>query len=95
MYYSLLGPDDNRAISVKYLSQLEQMDWKPQLKLSIIILAEQWRHLTGQIKEVEKEIRKQSREGEQVTRIYESVPGVGLITARELANELGELKIRF
>jgi len=68
---------------------------RAELKLSFKILVEQWRHVTSQIKEVEKKIREQSRTDEKVTEIYESVPGVGLITARVLANELGDLRLRF
>lgn len=94
-YYGITGPEDCRKISEKFIDYLEQLDLRAELKLSFKILVEQWRHVTSQIKEVEKKIREQSRTDEKVTEIYESVPGVGLITARVLANELGDLRLRF
>ena len=94
-YYGMTGPEDCRKISEKFLRHLEQLDLKTELKLSFKILIDQWRHVSEQIKEIEKKIREQSREDEKITEIYESVPGVGLITARVLANELGDLKTRF
>lgn len=95
LYYGLMGPEDGRKITEKYLDELEKSDLKPELKLSFKILIDQWRYLSSQIKEVEKEIRDQNRNDEKVAEIYQSVPGVGLITSRVLANELGDLKLRF
>jgi len=94
-YFGLMGPEDCRKISEKYLNELEKIDFKAELKLSFKILIDQWRHLSKQIKEIEREIRTQAREDKATEEIYESVPGVGLITARILANELGDLKVRF
>ncbi len=95
LYYNLMGPKDGRKISERYLKSLEDLDLAASLKLSFKVLIEQWRHLSQQISEVEKEIRRQSQEDVEVDKIYRSVPGVGLITARVLANELGDLKTRF
>lgn len=95
LYYGLMPAEDNRKISEKYLHGLERLDLKSELKLALKILIDQWRHLSQQIKVVEKEIRKQEQEDAAVTEIYRSVPGVGVITARVLANELGDLKVRF
>jgi transposase len=94
-YYGLMKAEDNRKVSEKYLAELEHLELPQELRISMNILIEQWRHCSNQIKEVEKEIRKQEQEDTEVTRIYKSVPGVGTITARILANELGNLKLRF
>lgn len=95
LYYGLMGCEDKRKITEKYLKELERLELASELRLSLNILIEQWRQLSKQIGEVEKEIRRQESEDEQVSKIYKSVPGVGTITARVLANELGDLKARF
>lgn len=94
-YFGLMGPEDCRKVSEKYITELENLDLKYELKFSFKILIDQWRQLSKQIKEIEKEIRTQERDDKATAEIYQSVPGVGLITARVLANELGDLKARF
>lgn len=95
LYYGLMDGEDNRKITEKYLKELERLELATELRLSLKILIEQWRHLSSQIKEVEKQVRHQEKKDEVVSKIYKSVPGVGTITARILANELGDLKTRF
>lgn len=95
MYYGLMSANDNRKFSDKYVKELEQLDVETEIKFSLRVLIDQWRYCSKQIKDVEKEISKQEQKEREVSRIYRSVPGVGMITARVLANELGDLRTRF
>ena len=51
-----------------------------------------WLHIDEQIQEVEKQLRKQAHAEKETHEIIESLPGIGLITARILANELGDMQ---
>lgn len=52
---------------------------------------EEWEHLTEKIKEIEKRLKIQGESEKNIHQIYQSVPGIGLIHARQLANELGNM----
>jgi len=54
--------------------------------------AELWMHLTKQMKEIESRLTMQAEEDKILHMLYESVPGIGPIHARQLANELGDMK---
>lgn len=54
--------------------------------------AEEWEALTLKMKDIEKRLKNQADSEKELHRIYASVPGIGLIHARELANELGTMK---
>ncbi len=94
-YYGLMSGNNNRKLSEKYFKELEALDVESEIKLSLSVLIELWRKLTQEIKALEVKLEKQEVIEPEVTRIYRSVPGVGLITARILATELGNLKERF
>lgn len=95
MYYGIMAADDNRKASEKYMCEIENLDLDRELKFSLKILIDQWRYCSEKIKEVEKEISKQDQKNKECSRIYRSFPGVGTITSRILANELGNLEERF
>ena len=52
---------------------------------------EQWKILTDQLTRIQKKLQQQALGEENLQKIYESVPGIGLINGRELANELGDM----
>lgn len=53
--------------------------------------AEEWESLTEKMKEIQGQLKNQVECENELHLIYESVPGIGLIYARELANELGDM----
>lgn len=61
-----------------------------ELKLVIECLCSEWKHLVEQIKLLDKHIAEQS-ESDPLFIVYRSVPGVGPLTARVLADELGDM----
>ena len=94
-YFGYILPEDNRGLSEKYLRELEEREFPEELKFCLGILIKQWRQLKEQLKEIEIEMMGQSFEDGEMEEIYRSVPGVGAVVARVLANELGDLSKRF
>jgi len=90
-YFGLMARDDTRQITNKYLKQIESMKLSEDVAFGFKILIEQWRFLTLQIYELRRALQKQAVKDIKLEKIYQSVPGIGLITSRTLANELGDL----
>lgn len=91
-YTSLV--DDSTA-SVKWVNQLKGINYFPkEVKYVIDYLCRQWLQLSTDLKEINKEIAKQSKTNGHLSgleEIYRSFPGIGNISAKELSRELGTL----
>jgi|CXWK01.1.fsa_nt_gi transposase len=90
-YFGLMKLDDKRLISSRYLKQIEAMTLSAEVMFGFKILMEQWRFLTLQLYELRKALQKQAEKDKTLHEIYQSVPGIGLVTGRTLSNELGDL----
>lgn len=90
-YFGLMKPDDKRLISNRYLRQIEALSLPEDVMIGFKILIEQWRFFTLQLFELRKALQKQAVKDQELHEIYQSVPGIGLVTGRTLANELGDL----
>ena len=94
-YFGKMAFDDTRAITEMYLSKLEGMNLAAELSYGLGLLIAQWRFLTLQIKEIGKKFTEQAKKNPAVEKVYQSVPGIGPVSARVLSNELGDLSKRF
>jgi transposase len=74
------------------LNEVSKANFTDDFCFTINHYANQWRYLTNGVKEVEKRFTMQAREDNGLQQIYESVPGIGSIHARQLVNELGDMK---
>ena len=63
----------------------------PRLKQSLGFLFSQWRFATQKLIEIRALFKEQAAKASKIERIYRSIPGVGEITARVLATELGDM----
>ncbi len=90
-YHGLMAKDDTRAISNRYLKGIEKLELPDEVHYSFKIFIEQWRFLTSQLLGLRKALQKQADSDEKLESVYRSVPGIGLVTSRTLANELGDL----
>lgn len=90
-YFGLMALGDNRQLTNRYLKQIEAMKLSVDVSLGFKILIEQWRFFTRQRLELRSALQKQADKDNKLETIYRSVPGIGLITSRTLANELGDL----
>ncbi|MBF8263607.1 MAG: hypothetical protein HW387_1272 [Parachlamydiales bacterium] len=86
--HGLIQADDKRKVSEKWIKALETMPVCPGLKYAIGNYIAQWRQMDAKIKEIEKELAVQAQKDGSIEAIYRSVPGVGPISARVLANEV-------
>jgi len=94
-FFGLINANDEREISEKFLSEVEVQELPMELKYSLNILISQWRFLTKQLDDIKIEMKAQSFEDSYNEGIYQSVPGIGDVSARVLSNELGDLSKRF
>ncbi len=90
-YFGLMTLGDCRLLTNRYLKGIETMDLPSDVKISFNMLIEQWRFLTTQIHQLRKALQNQAERDEKLDKIYQSVPGIGIVTSRTLANELGDL----
>lgn len=94
-YFGKIGANDKRTITEKYLKDLETESLPETLKLCLGALIELWRFLAKKISDLQIDLCAQSFEDAENEVVYRSVPGVGIVSARILSNELGNLAKRF
>ena len=92
MYFGLLEAENDRLISASYLKEIEEMKLQNEIAFVFRTFASLWRDLTKAIAEFDKELEKQAEVDAEAEETYRSVPGVGKVSSRLLANELGNLK---
>jgi len=63
----------------------------PELRVSLTLVADQWRFVTRQLLEVRRLLREQAKAQVARETVYRSVPGVGEVVARTVATALGEM----
>ena len=94
MYYGVMDRLDDSLISRRYLKKIEEkMADVVELKSVVKSYIEQWEYFTRELALFRKLLQQQADlpEEKNVLDIYESTPGIGLVSARILANELGDL----
>ena len=94
-YFGIMDANDDRVTSEKFLCELEAQELSMELKYSLNLLISHWRFLSQQLDDIKTEMKAQSFEDSYNEGIYQSVPGVGDVSARILSNELGDLSKRF
>lgn len=91
LQFGLIPSSYRTALSMKFARQVlaESVD-NPLLELSIESLLSIWRGLNGQQKELEKIMRRQAAK-DPVYAVWQSLPGIGIVSGLTLANELGDM----
>lgn len=92
MYFGLLDANDDRLISEKFLKEIESFKLHKDITFVLKSFADIWRDFTNRIKTFDLELEKQAEVDHKVESTYRSVPGIGQVSSRLLANELGNLK---
>ena len=54
--YGLIGPDDERRVSLKWIKELETLELLPGLKFALSQHCRLWQHISIKIKEIDHEI---------------------------------------
>ena len=89
--FGYINPSDDRAMSKKFLSSLSTFNLSYELKIILDCLSNTWIYLSEQIKIIDNELKNQAKSNPVIESIYQSVPGIGPISSRILANELGDM----
>ena len=89
--FGLIAPASRRLISNRYLREIEAWTLPPELRVSLTVLAEQWRFATRQLVAMRRLLREQAKAQEVIEKVYRSVPGIGEVVARTFATELGDM----
>lgn len=80
------------AINTKQIRRLLNLTHSEDQKFVLETLSNQWLSIDQEIGKVEERLHQQAQNDLSLEIIYCSLPGVGPITARVLANELGDMK---
>ncbi len=88
--FGLIAPDERREMSHQFVQEL--LDQSPSEAFRVTVEAHWhiWKALDLQIKKLVAQLKQQAQTDTNEA-IYRSVPGVGLISARVLSNELGDM----
>src|SRR6195256_3500683 len=85
--FGLITPSSRRLLSHRYLREIESWTLPPELRVSLQMLAEQWRFVTRQLLEMRRLLREQAKAQEDIEKVYRSVPGIGEVVARTFGTE--------
>lgn len=88
----LYGADDDDEVSEKWFKKVIEFNCDSSVKFSIQVCIDEWIFLKIKLKEVDDELSRQASVDCKLEKIYRSVPGIGPINARVLANELEDMK---
>jgi transposase len=92
----LIDSGDDTCICKKWilkkLDEIKHANYSEDFCFSVNQYAEQWVELTERIKKIEARLAIQIKNEKGLQLIYESVPGIGPIHAKQLINELGDMK---
>lgn len=94
-YFGYINAEDGRKVSKNFFTWIESLNLGEELRISLSLSIQHWNFLNDQIEKLKTEIKSQSFEDIEREEIYQSIPGIGDITARTLSNELGDLSKRF
>src|SRR5215831_9684202 len=89
--FGLIAPTSRRLISNRYLREMAAWALPSELRVSLTLLAEQWRFATRQLIEIRRLLRAQATAQATLEQVYRSVPGIGAVVARTLATERGDM----
>lgn len=89
--FGYIGPDEECVMSGKLLRELRKKPLPPELATVVGILADLWEGIQEKVQELDQAIDEQAKKELSLEKIYRSVPGVGRLIARTLANELGDM----
>lgn len=78
-------------VSEKWIASIVKLNCPPALKYSIKELAQLWVYLNKKIKGVKAELELQSQVDSTIDECYKSFFGIGVVSARILANELVDM----
>lgn len=90
--FGLIPRDDEHVINRKRVVYWMSQELPMELSVILKSLGRLWLEVREEIKNLEKKLQEQAQQQAPLELIYRSAPGIGAVAARELANELGDMK---
>lgn len=88
----LIDSDDETKVSNKWIKKIIQYEYNESVKYCVQSCIDEWIFLKNKLKEIDEELAKQALADKELERIYKSFPGIDVVHARVLANELEDMK---
>ena len=88
--FGLIDYDETRAMSHKFVKELLAKVQSQELIIVVEACWNIWKSLDRELAKLKKALKAQAEE-DPTEATYQSVPGIGLVSARTLANELGDM----
>ena len=88
----LIGADEEKKVSEKWIKNLSRLELPSLLKYALEEYVNMWLLFNSKIKEINEKLKEQAINDKELDEVYQSTPGIGAISARILANELGDLQ---
>lgn len=89
--HGLISADNRKKVSLAWIKNLSKLEITPGVKFALEKYASLWLELNAKVKEIELEIRAQAIKDKTIDDVYQSARGMGSVSARVLANELGDM----
>lgn len=87
----LIDPKDDMKVCKTWIKKIQQLNLPEEMQYSIDLFIQIWLDLDKKLQEILKKLQEQAKV-DPVDIIYRSVPGIGALSARILANELEDMK---
>jgi transposase len=88
----LIEGDDDKKLSKKWLKKILAYEYSKEEKYCVEYYTNAWLEFDKKLDEIDKHLDVQAKEDAGLELIYRSVPGIGKLHARQLCNELGDMK---
>jgi transposase len=92
--FGLIDFNNETVMSKKYLENIKKLELSnelEELKITIDCLSDVWFYLSEKIRNIDLQLKKQAQINPNMDLIYQSVPGIGPLSSRILATELGDM----
>lgn len=89
--HGLISPTSKKQVCPKWIEGLKALQMRAGIRYALNHLIGMWQQLTLRIKEINTEMAKQAIEDSSLEMVYRSVPGIGPVGARVLANEVKDM----
>jgi transposase len=87
----LIDPHDDTKVSKTWIKKIQEISLDEEIKYCVDKFIEIWLGIDKTLKEILSKLEEQAKQ-DKVDVIYRSVPGIGALSARILANELEDMK---
>lgn len=87
----LIDPNDDMKVCKTWIRKIQKLKMPEELEYSVNLFVQLWLDLDTRLNEILKKLHEQAKT-DPADVIYRSVPGIGSLSARILANELEDMK---